>query len=436
MNNESHDTITPVGITDWRDTHQHFGIKAKDRLGHIYVIGKTGSGKSTLLQTMAITDIQNGNGLAVIDPHGDVAQNLLNYVPKERITDVIYFNPGDTDFPIEFNPLHNIEPTQYHLVTAGLISTFKKIWSESWGPRMEYILRYSLLTLLHYPDATLLDIQKLLTDYLFRSNVLAYINDQNILSFWYNEYDKYTPQLRAEAIAPVLNKMGLFAASLPLRNSIGQKTNAFNISQVMDEGKILICNLSKGAIGEDASLLFGSMLVNAIQLAALQRSKQEEQHRKPFYMFVDEMHSFVSLSFADILSEARKYGLGLFLAHQYIEQLHEKIRSAVFGNVGTMISFRIGAEDAKYLSKEFHPVFSEEDFVNLPKYSMYIKLMIDGATSKPFSAKTIALKQATQSYKQEVLIASRKKYATTISQIEKHMLPKPKNKIPYQEELF
>jgi energy-coupling factor transporter ATP-binding protein EcfA2 len=425
--------ITPIGVTDWRDTYQAFGIKDKDRLGHIYVIGKTGVGKSTLLQTMAIADIENCHGLAVIDPHGDVAISLLDYVPESRINDVIYFNPGDTEYPIAFNPLHNIDPKQYHLVTAGLISTFKNIWSESWGPRMEYILRFSLLTLLHYPDATLLDIQKLLTDYLFRSNVLAYVTDQSILSFWYNEYDKYTPQLRAESISPVLNKVGIFAASMPLRNSIGQKTSSFNIAHIMDEGRILICNLSKGAIGEDASLLFGSMLVTAVQVAALQRSSQEEQTRKPFYLFIDEVHNYVSLSVITLLSETRKFGLGLFLAHQYIEQLHEKIRAAVFGNVGTMISFRIGAEDAKYLAKEFYPVFSEDDFVNLPRYSMYIKLMIDGTISKPFSAKTIGLKEPTQSHKEAIIFFSRKQYAVKALSIKNTIV---KKEIPQQSSLF
>jgi len=393
MNEDSyeHSPITPIGITDWRNQKKPFGIKEKDRLGHMYVIGKTGTGKSTLLLNMAISDIANGNGLCVIDPHGDVAETLLNYIPKHRIVDVIYFNPADLEFPIAFNPLNGIHPNYHHLVASGLISTFKKIWADSWGPRLEYILRFSLLTLLSYPDATLLDIQPLLTDPVFRGNVLLYVTNPHIISFWLNEFGKYSPTLRSEAIAPILNKTGMFFTSTPLKNIVGQKRSNFKMQQVMDQKKIFIANLSKGSIGEDASSLLGSMLVTSIQLAALHRSKQKASIREPFFLFVDEMHSFISLSFADVLAEARKYGLGLFLAHQYIDQLHDKIRAAIFGNVGTIISFRIGANDAEYLEKEFYPVFDKTDLVNLPRYSMYIKLMIDGATSKPFSASTFEL---------------------------------------------
>jgi len=402
--------ITPIGITDWRNQRKPFGIKEKDRLGHIYVIGKTGTGKSTLLLNMAISDIERGNGLGIIDPHGDVAETLLNYIPKHRINDVIYFNPADLEFPMAFNPLHDIPANFHHLVASGLISTFKKIWADSWGPRLEYILRNSLLTLLSYPNATLLDIQPLLTNPEFRGKVLLHVTNPLIISFWVNEFNKYSPTLRSEAIAPILNKTGLFQSSTPLQKTVGQKTSSFKMQQVMDQRKILIANLSKGNIGEDASSLLGSMLVNSIQLAALHRAKQEASKRIPFFLFVDEMHSFLSLSFADILAEARKYGLGLFLAHQYIDQLHEKIRSAVFGNVGTLISFRIGATDAEYLEKEFLPIFNKSDLVNLPRYSMYLKLMIDRATSKPFSAKTTATKMFTKSYKEEIIKISQKQF--------------------------
>lgn len=402
--------ITPIGITDWRNIKKPFGIKDKDRLGHIYVIGKTGVGKTTLLENMAISDIEKGKGCAIIDPHGDIAEDILNYIPKERINDVIYFNAGDAEFPIAFNPLLNIHPDYHHLVASGLVSTFKKIWIDSWGPRLEYILKYTLLTLLQYPDATLLDIQPLLTQSEFRNHVLSHVKNHHIISFWRNEFEKYSPTMRAEAIAPILNKMGLFLTSLPLRNIVGQKAKSFKIQTVLDEGKILIANLSKGIIGEDATTILGSMLLTSIQLAALHRAKQEAHSRKSFFLFIDEAHSFFSLSVADILSEARKYGLSLFMAHQYIEQFSDKIRSAIFGNVGTMISFRVGAEDAEYLAREFHPVFDESDLVNLPKYSMYIKLMIDGATSKPFSATTSPVKKWTHSFKKEVVSASRKKY--------------------------
>jgi hypothetical protein len=378
--------LTPIGITNYRNTNKKFGIKDNDRLGHIYCIGKTGVGKSTLLKNMAMSDIERGNGLAVIDPHGDVAEELLARIPEGRKKDLVYFNPADLEHPIAFNPLHSIHPNYHHLVASGLVSTFRKVWSESWGPRLEYILRFSLLTLLWYPDATLLDIQPLLTDIRFRNDVLVYVRDEHVHAFWQNEFEKYPPTFRNETISPILNKTGLFISSLPLRNVVGQKTSSFRMQRILDDGKILIINLSKGKIGEDACALLGSILVTSIQLAAMHRATIEEHKRQPFYMYIDEMHSFVTLAFADILAESRKYKLSLFLTHQYINQLQGPIREAIFGNVGTIISFRVGAEDAEYLAKEFHPVFSEEDLVSLPRYSMYLKLMIDGGTSKPFSA--------------------------------------------------
>ncbi|MCW3111478.1 MAG: ATP-binding protein [Segetibacter sp.] len=410
--------ITPIGVTNYRNEKIPFGIKDEDRLNHIYVIGKTGTGKSTLLLNMAISDIQRGNGVCVIDPHGDIAEHILDYVSQERINDVIYFNPADETHVIGFNPLQDIPQGQEHLVVAGLIATFKKIWMDSWGPRLEYILRYLLLTLCSYPDATLVDIQPLLTDYNFRRRVLSYCNDEYLLSFWHNEFDKYPPALKAEAISPILNKTGLFTAITQLRNVIGQTTKSFRIQEVIDQGKIFICNLSKGKLGEDATTVLGSMIVNAIQLAALNRASQDEEQRKPFYLYVDEMHSFVSLSFADILAEARKYKLSLFLAHQYIEQVHEKIRYAIFGNVGTMIIFRVGADDAKQLVQEVHPVFSEEDLINLPRYSMYLKLMIDGATSKPFSASTLETSTNPHGHATAILRHSREQFGRSKSEVE------------------
>lgn len=428
--------ITPIGITNWRNQRQPFGIKDKDRLGHIYVIGKTGVGKSTLLLNMAISDIQNGKGLCIIDPHGDIAESILDYIPLERLSDVIYFNPKDIEYPIAFNPLKAVHPNYHHLVASGLISTFKKIWVDSWGPRLEYILRFALLTLLEYPNATLLDIQPLLTDVLFRNKVLSYVTNQHTLSFWKNEFEKYSPQLRSDAITPILNKTGVFLTSIPLRNTVGQTTNGFRIQNVLDEEKILIANLSKGELGEDASSILGSILVTSIQLAALFRSTQPEHERIPFYLYVDEMHSFISLSFADILSEARKYKLSLFLTHQYIEQLHEKIRSAIFGNVGTIISFRIGAEDAEHLAKEFHPVFDEDDFVNLPRYSIYLKLMIDGTTSRPFSADTLPPKLQAQSFKEEAIEFSRKRYGKERKLVEEYIFRRYQKQENKEQGLF
>jgi len=418
------ETLTSIGITDWRNAKQPFGIKDKDRLGHIYVIGKTGTGKSTLLLNMAISDIERGNGLCVIDPHGDLTTTLLDFIPTHRVHDVIYFNATDRDFLVGFNPLHAVHPDYYNLTTSNLISTFKKIWVDSWGPRLEHILRFSILTLLYYPHSTLLDIQMLLTDPFFRSKVLNYVTDSAITSFWTNEYDKYAAAFRSEAIAPILNKTGLLIASQPLRNIIGQQCRTFSMQEVLDKSKILICNFAKGIIGEDVSALLGAMVLTSIQSATLFRAAYSPEKRIPFYLYVDEMHSFVTLSFADILAESRKYGLSLFLAHQYIEQIDERIRSAIFGNVGTLISFRIGADDAKYLAKEFHPVFDEIDLVNLPRYSMYLKLMIDGATSKPFSAIAVSLKRIIVSHKEKIILASRKKFARKRKEIEPDILKK------------
>jgi hypothetical protein len=291
---------------------------------------------------------------------------------------------------------------------------------------MEYILRFTLLTLLAYRHATLLDIQPLLTDMAFRNQVLSRIQNQHLHAFWRNEFEKYSPSMKAEAIAPILNKIGLFQASIPLRNITGQGTSSFSFQEVMDTGKIFIANLSKGVLGEDVSALLGSMLVTNIQLAALYRAVQKEEDRRPFYLYVDEMHSFVTNSFADILSEARKFKLGLFLTHQYIEQLSEKIRAAVFGNAGTLIAFRVGAADAEYLEKEFYPVFDRTDLVSLPRYSMYLKLMIDGATSQPFSAETIAVSEYVESYRKNVIEFSQNRYGRTRRLVEEGIFEKYK----------
>jgi type IV secretory pathway TraG/TraD family ATPase VirD4 len=404
-----YDSITPIGITDWRNIKNEFGIKDRDRLGHLYLIGKTGVGKSTLILQMAISDMRKGKGLAVLDPHGDLAEELLNFVPEERVKDVIYFNPDDPT-PVAYNPLYEVKPAFRHLVASGLISTFKKIYSDSWGPRMEYVLKYCFLSLLDYEHATFLDIQPLLTNPEYKKIVLAKTQNQSILSFWKNEFDKMSDYMRSEVISPILNKLGVFATSIPLRNTICQKQSSFKIGEVMNGKKIFIANLSKGKIGEDATLIIGSILLNSFQLGALSRARVDSLGRTPFFLYVDEAHSFVTLSFVDMLSEARKYGLSLLMAHQYIDQLGEKIKSAIFGNVGTIISFRIGQSDAEVLAKEFYPIFNESDLIHLPKYSMYLKLMIDGAASKPFSATTKNAQHTPVSYKNECIEYSRKMY--------------------------
>lgn len=344
---------------------------------------------------MAIQDIRRGNGICIIDPHGDIATELLQFVPESRRRDLIYFNPKDLKNPVAFNPLYKVNRIYHSLVASGLISTLKKIWSESWGPRMEHILRFTLLTLLCQPEPTLLDIQPLLTNIGFRERALMFVTDEHIHAFWKGEFNQYSKSFRAEAIAPILNKTGMFLASAPLRATVGQKTRGLRMQDIMDNRKLLICNLSKGELGEDVSSLLGCMILTSIQQAALFRARQEADTRIPFYAYIDECQSYLTLSICDILSEARKYSLSLFMAHQYIEQLDERIRSAIFGNVGTMIAFRVGAADADYLAKEFYPIFNDEDLINLPKYSMFLKMMIDGTTSIPFSSKSIVLSHNT-----------------------------------------
>lgn len=412
-------SITPIGKTDWRNQKIPFGIKDRDRLNHIYVIGKTGLGKSTLLLNMAIADINRGNGLAVIDPHGDLATKLLDYIPMSRIGDVIYFNPADTEFSVPFNPLADIERSVHHLAVAGLVSTFKRIWADSWGPRLEHVLRFSLFTLLEYGKATLLDLPPLLTDEGFRKHVLKELKSEAIAGFWKREIDRLSPFMKAEVMSPILNKFGLFQVNEALRFSIGQRGQTWSAKSVMDNKGIFIANLSKGQIGEDASSLLGSMLVNAFQLAALSRASERQEDRTPLYMYIDEAHSFLSSTLADIMAECRKYGLSLFLTNQYLDQLHEKVCSAIFGNVGTLIVFRVGADDAFQLAREFHPVFSANDLLTLPPYTVYLKLMIDGMASKAFSAVTLPAQSATTDSQNRVIALSREKFARTKTHVEK-----------------
>jgi hypothetical protein len=417
----SDERVTPFAITNWRDIRKVFGIKQKNRRGHIYLIGKTGTGKSTLMANMMISDIKQGNGAALVDPHGDLTEEILDSIPEERIADVIYFNPADTEFPIAFNPLEKVLPDGRYLVASGLISVFKKIWPDFWGPRLEHILRHGLLTLLEVPNSSLLDLPRLLVNKTFRAEIIAKVSDQQVREFWYYEFERYSAWLRSEAVSPVLNKVGQFLTSPVLRNIVGQRRNTFDMKTAMDEGKILIVNLAKGRLGEDVTSLLGAMIVTKIQLAAMSRSRVPEGERRPFYLFVDEVHNFLTLSFANILSESRKYGLNLTVAHQYIEQLDEPIRAAIFGNIGTIISFRVGAEDAKFLAREFYPVFNESDLVNLPNHDICLKLLIDGVTSNAFSATTLPPPEKGRSYKAEIIRSSRERYGKPRAEVEREM---------------
>lgn len=388
MDNNNQD-ITIIAKTNFHGQGRLFGIKRDDRRRHMHIIGKTGMGKTSLLLNMAVSDIRNGSGLAFVDPHGDVADALLDYIPEHRIKDVVYFNPQDLEFPIAFNVLGDVPENQRHIVSDGLVGVFKKIWADSWGPRLEYILRNTILTLLENENSTLLDIMRILVDKNFRANIVYKMQDQVLKQFWLNEFDGYTDKLLVEAISPIQNKVGQFTSSPLIRNIIGQAKSSFNLREIMDQKKILIMNLSKGAVGEGGAQLLGAMMITKMQLAAMSRVDIPENERQDFYAYIDEFQNFSTDSFAEILSEARKYRLSLILAHQYVEQLSEVVRGAVFGNVGTTLVFRIGAADAEFMEREFTPVLTIEDLVNLPKWKIYLKLMIDGVTSQPFSADTL-----------------------------------------------
>ncbi len=381
--------ITFFAETNYRGTRRRFGIKRKDRRYHTYIVGKTGMGKSTLLLNMIKQDIENKEGLALLDPHGDLIEKILKIVPDSRLKDLIYFNPQDREQTLYFNPLEVVNPSEAHLVVSSLISVFKKIWSDSWGPRLEYILRNSLLSLVEFPDSTLLDLQRILQNRDFRLNLINKLKDEQLRDFWFSEFEKYPPFFREQAIAPIQNKVGQFLSNPILRRILSNPQSSFNLREIMDKGRILLVNLSKGKIGEDLSSLLGAMLITKIGLTALSRQDIEEGKRKDFYLYVDEFQSFATSSFVDILSEARKYHLNLILANQYLNQIEEKVREAIFGNVGTIISFKVGPEDAKFLVQEFSSVFNQEDLTNLSCYSIYLKLMIDGKTSKGFSANSL-----------------------------------------------
>ncbi len=402
--------VTIIGQTNWRGQHRPFGIYDDDRRRHMYIIGKTGVGKTTLIENMIIQDIKNGKGVALVDPHGDVAERVLEVVPPERTNDVVLFDPSDVNFPVAFNFLEAVDPEYKYLVASGLVGALKKMWADSWGPRLEYILRNTILALLDYPSSTMLGITRMLADKEYRKKVVMRIQDPVVKAFWVSEFANYNERFRSEAISPIQNKVGQFLSSAIIRNIVAQPKSTIDMKDIMDNGKILIVNVSKGKIGEDNSALLGAMLITKIQLAAMDRAKIPEEQRRDFYLYVDEFQNFATESFATILSEARKYRLNLIIAHQYITQMEEPVRDAVFGNVGTLICFRVGAFDGEYLEKEFTPEFTQNDLVNLDKYNAYIKLMIQGVTSPPFSMQTIPPSGETYSSRDKVVTVSRERY--------------------------
>ncbi len=419
----NNDDITLFAETNYRGVKRRFGIKRNDRRRHMYIIGKTGMGKTTLLENMTIQDIQSGEGVCIVDPHGEYAERMLDFVPPSRINDVVYFNPSDLENPIGFNVMEDVGAERRHLVSSGLIGVFKKIWPDVWSARMEYLLSNSILALLETPGTTLLGINRILADKDFRKQIVGNCKDPIVKAFWENEYARYTEKFAAEAGAAVQNKIGQFTSNPLIRNIIGQPKSTIDMRKIMDEKKIFIVNLSKGRIGEENSKLLGAMLITRLYLAAMTRVDIPEPKREDFYVYVDEFQNFATESFASILSEARKYRLDLILAHQYIEQMDETVQAAVFGNVGSMITFRVGATDAELLEKELMPEFTQQDIVNLGFASIYMRLMIDGVASRPFSATTLPpVPVQDRSYKDEIVTASRSLYSVPRAKVDDQIM--------------
>ena len=413
------ENISAFGLTNFRGINHQFGMLRYDRSRHVYIIGQTGAGKSGLLELFALSDIYQDAGYAIIDPHGDFAVNNMKFIPAHRIKDVIYFNPADTSHPVGFNPLEVTDPNMKSNISSEVIGVLKRMFGESWGPRLEYILRYTILALLDRPETTMLDITRMLTDKKFRKETLDYCKDTVVLQFWKVEFASWNDKFVAEAIAPVLNKVGAFTANPVIRNIIGQPKSTFNIREIMDSGKILIVNLSKGLIGEDNAGILGSFLVTKIQLAAMSRSDIPDiKDRRPFYLYVDEFQNFATDSFATILSEARKYGLNLTVANQYINQMTDTVRGAVFGNVGTMISFRVSAEDAQILAQQFQPQFEAADLLQMHNRHFIINMVIKGEKTPAFSATTLNLPPPQVDNSAAIITHSREEYSLSRAEVE------------------
>ncbi len=412
---ETKQEINFFAQTEFKNKNSIFGIKNVDRRRHMYVIGKTGAGKSTLLANMAIDDIRKGRGVGIIDPHGDLCETILEYIPKRRMNDVVYLEPFDTERPFSLNVLEVKNKQQKELVASGIISIFYKIYGDvSWGPRLEYILRNVILTLLETPDSTFIDVLTILTNAEYRKKVVSQLKDPVLVNFWNHEFAKMPDKLKAEAVSPIQNKVGQFVTSRMIRNIIGKPKSSINLEEIMNEGKILLLNLSQGKLGEDSAALLGAMIITQIQLAAMNRSFQKEEDRKDFFLYVDEFQNFATSSFIKILSEARKYRLSLTLANQYIDQLDEKVSKAIFGNVGTIISFVMGARDAYIMTKEYAEIYSENDLVSLGKFETVMKLCIDNLTTAPFPAKTLPLPSVKNENKEKIIRVSKERYGRKV----------------------
>lgn len=414
------DVVSPIAVANYRGHNTPFGLTRTDRGRHLYILGQTGVGKSGLLELLTISDISSPYGFAVIDPHGDYALSVLRRIPAERANDVIYFNPADMEYPIAFNPMEVVDPKLRTHTVSELIGVLKRMF-DSWGPRLEYILRYSLLALLEYPGATMLDITRILTDKKFRGEVIQYVSDPVVRTFWTVEFAAWNDKFAAEAVAPVLNKVGAFTANPLVRNIIGQPKNSFNIRQIMDERKILIVNLSRGQVGEDNAALLGALLVTKIQMAAMSRADIPADDRIPFYLYVDEFQNFATDSFATILSEARKYALNLTVANQYIAQMNLEVKDAVFGNVGSMIAFRMGADDARGMMRYFEPHFEEYDLVHMHNRHFVISTTIGGEKTPAFSAISLELPAQKTDNTAMIVNNSRQQYAFDRTSVEAYI---------------
>jgi hypothetical protein len=411
-------TVSMFGTTNYHNNYQDFGIKREDRRRHLYAVGKSGTGKSKLLELLIKNDIEAGKGVGVLDPHGDLVDNILRFIPENRMKDVVYFDPGDTEFPIAFNPLERVDEKFKMQITIGFIDIFKKLFGGNWSNRLEHVLRYTTLALLDSPNTTVLSILKMLSDKNYRQTIIARIEDSVVKNFWVNEFAGWSEKFDAEAITPLLNKVGQLVSTNMIRNIIGQPKNTFNIREIMDGQKILLMKVSKGLLGEENAALLGSMIITKIYQAAMARADVREEERKDFYFYVDEFQNFATDTFTEILSEARKYRLCLTIAHQYVGQLDEEVKKTVFGNVGSIISFRVGAEDAEILAGEYTPIFSVRDIINLGVREFYLKMSIDGELTEAFSGKTMSVIYPSVDHSREIIEASRAAYCTPRDKVE------------------
>ncbi len=411
--------VSLFGITNYHNNFDKFGIKRTDRRRHLYAVGKSGSGKSKMLQLLIKEDLESGKGVGVLDPHGDLVDDIMEFIPKDRIKDVIYFDPADINYPISFNPMENVDEAYKMQVTIGFIEIFKKLFGSNWTDRLEHVLRYTVLALLDSPNTTVLSILKMLTDKNYRQHIVSRIKDNVVKSFWVSEFAGWSEKFDAEAITPLLNKVGQFVSTNMIRNIMGQPRSLFDIRDVMDNRKILLMKVSKGLLGEENSQLLGAMIVTKVYQAAMSRADVKEEARQDFYFYVDEFHNFATDTFAEILSEARKYRLNLTLAHQYMGQLSDFVRKTVFGNVGSIVSFRVGADDARVLAEEYNPVFKERDIINLGVREFYCKMSVNGEIREAFSARTIDVPKVKESFVNQILDHSRAAYCTPREEVEK-----------------